>query len=146
MGGRGTISVVANVAIALTLFPSMGAPGIAVASAVAGWLNAIMLLAVLVRRGHWGRDVPLLKRIPRLVLAAALMGAALYFGEHWFTVQLSSAAHLTTKAVTLVGLSAAGAVIYFVIAFAIGGADFGMIRRNIKRGNAKGSPAPVDTE
>ena len=140
------ISVVANVAIALTLFPSMGAPGIAVASAVAGWLNAIMLLAVLVRRGHWGRDVPLLKRIPRLVLAAALMGAALYFGEHWFTVQLSSAAHLTTKAVTLVGLSAAGAVIYFVIAFAIGGADFGMIRRNIKRGNAKGSPAPVDTE
>ncbi len=55
------ISVAVNVATALTLFPSMGAPGIAVASAVAGWVNALMLLAVLIRRGHWGRDVPLLE-------------------------------------------------------------------------------------
>ncbi|HEV2504815.1 MAG TPA: murein biosynthesis integral membrane protein MurJ [Mesorhizobium sp.] len=140
------ISVVVNVAVALTLFPSMGAPGIAVASAVAGWLNAVMLLAVLIRRGHWGRDIPLLKRIPRLVLAAALMGVALYCGAHWFAAELSSTSHLATKAITLTALCAAGAVIYFVVAFAIGGADLGMIRRNIKRGGAKTPAAPTDME
>ena len=65
------ISVAVNVTTALTLFPRMGAPGIAVASAVAGWVNAPLLLGVLIRRGHWGSDMPLLTRIPRLVLAAA---------------------------------------------------------------------------
>src|SRR5690606_9217877 len=53
------ISVAVNITLALTLFPSMGAPGIAVASAVAGWINALLLFAVLVKRGHWGRDAGL---------------------------------------------------------------------------------------
>ncbi len=136
------ISVVVNVATALTLFPSMGAPGIAVASAVAGWVNAALLLGVLVRRGHWGRDVPLLKRIPRLLLAAALMGMALWFVEDWFAPQLASSAPLLTKAVTLALLSGAGAILYFALAFATGGADFGMIRRNMGRGRKSTGPAP----
>ena len=53
------ISVVVNVSVALTLFPTIGAAGIATASAIAGWVNALMLLGVLIRRGHWGRDVRL---------------------------------------------------------------------------------------
>ncbi|MGN6142171.1 MAG: murein biosynthesis integral membrane protein MurJ [Mesorhizobium sp.] len=128
------VSVVVNVAIALALFPSMGAPGIAVASAVAGWLNAGMLLFVLVRRGHWGREAALMKRIPRLVLSAALMGAALWYAQGWLAAELSSSARLVTKATTLALLSGAGAVLYFALAFATGGADIGMIRRNMRRG------------
>jgi putative peptidoglycan lipid II flippase len=131
------ISVAVNVTTALTLFPSMGAPGIAVASAVAGWVNALMLLGVLIRRGHWGRDAPLMKRIPRLVLSAAVMGAALYFAENWLAAQLASGSPLAIKATTLLALVAGGTLLYFVAAFATGGADFGMIRRNIRR---KGSP------
>jgi len=128
------VSVVVNVATALSLFPSMGAPGIAVASAVAGWLNAAMLLFVLVRRGHWGREAALMKRIPRLVLSAALMGAALWYAQGWLAAELSSSARLVTKAATLALLSGAGAVLYFALAFATGGADIGMIRRNMRRG------------
>ena len=128
------ISVAVNVATALALFPSMGAPGIAVASAVAGWINAAMLLVVLVRRGHWGRDAPLMKRIPRLVLSTVLMGAALWFAQGYFAAELSSSARLVTKAATLGLLSAGGAIIYFALAFATGGADIGMISRNVRRG------------
>lgn len=128
------ISVAVNVATALALFPSMGAPGIAVASAVAGWINAGMLLFVLVRRGHWGREAALMKRIPRLVLSAALMGAALWYAQGWLAAELASSARLVTKAGTLALLSGAGAVLYFALAFATGGADIGMIRRNMKRG------------
>ncbi|MER8678179.1 MULTISPECIES: murein biosynthesis integral membrane protein MurJ [unclassified Mesorhizobium] len=137
------ISVGVNVITALTLFPKMGAPGIAVASAVAGWVNAVMLLAVLIRRGHWGRDVPLLKRIPRLVLSAAVMAMALYFAEHWLAVRLGPGSPLVIKATTLLALVAGGALLYFITAFATGGADFGMIRRNVKRGSGKAAaPAP----
>jgi len=128
------ISVALNIAMALVLFPSMGAPGIAVASAAAGWLNAVMLLAVLIRRGHWGHDAPLMKRIPRLVLSAAIMGAALWIAQDWLGDRLSASAPLVTQVVTLALLSGAGAVLYFGLAFALGGADPGMVRRSIRRG------------
>lgn len=131
------ISVAVNVSVALTLFPSIGAPGIAVASAVAGWVNAMLLLGILVRRGHWGRDAALMRRIPRLLLAAALMGGFLYGAVRWFEPQLASSSPLHTQAATLALLVGAGATLYFAIAFAIGGADLGMLKRNLKRqGNA----------
>jgi len=136
------ISVVVNVSLALTLFPLLGASGIATAEIVAGWVNAVLLFATLVWRGHWGRDMPLLTRIPRLVIAAAGMAAALYFAIDWFAFELSSAAPLLTRTVTLSGLVAVAMVIYFALAFGLGGASLGMIRRNLKRG-AKAPAAPV---
>ena len=98
------LSVAINITVALTLFPSMGAPGIAVASAVAGWVNAALLLGVLVRRGHWASDAALLSRIPRLVLAAGVMAAALLCsGQPTSPTALASSAHFVTQATTLGG-------------------------------------------
>jgi putative peptidoglycan lipid II flippase len=74
-----------------------------------------------------------MRRIPRLVLASALMGAALWYAQGWLAEDLSSAARLVTKGMTLGLLSAGGAAFYFLLAFAIGGADLGMIRRNMRR-------------
>ena len=130
------VSVAVNISLALALFPSMGAPGIATASAVAGWVNAAMLLYVLIRRGHWGTDIPLLTRIPRLVLAAAVMAGALHVAAGRLEPYLASSAPLHTQALTLAVLVSAGSVIYFGVAFGIGGADLGMVRRNIRRGAA----------
>jgi putative peptidoglycan lipid II flippase len=135
------ISVAINITIALTLFPRMGAPGIAVASVVAGWANALMLLVVLIRRGHWGHDAPLTRRIPRLVLSSALMGAALYGGAVWLSPWLAPSASLLAQTGSLALLCVAGALVYFVLAFATGGADAGMVRRNVRRGSA----APAGT-
>ncbi|OJU88509.1 MAG: murein biosynthesis integral membrane protein MurJ [Shinella sp. 65-6] len=134
------ISVVANVTLALTLFPRLGGAGIAIAEIVAGWVNAVLLFGTLVWRGHWGRDIPLLTRIPRLVLAAAVMAAAIYFAIDWLTYPLSGEAPLSVRAGTLAALIAAAMVVYFGIAFASGGANLGMVRRNLKRKAAK--PAP----
>jgi putative peptidoglycan lipid II flippase len=136
------ISVVVNVSVALTLFPRIGAAGIATASAVAGWVNALLLLGVLIWRGHWGRDIPLLTRIPRLLIAAAVMGGFLHFGIRWFEPQLASASPLYTQAVTLAVLSGGAIVIYFAVAFGIGGADAGVIRRSLRRATA--NTPPVD--
>lgn len=130
------ISVAVNVSAALALFPSMGAPGIATASAIAGWVNAALLLAVLIRRGHWGRDAGLAKRTPRLILASAVMGAAIWAAVAYLAPQLSSAAPVHTQAATLAGIVAGGMAIYFAAAFGLGGADIGMIRRNIRRKGA----------
>ena len=136
------ISVAINISAALALFPRMGAPGIAVASAIAGWVNAAMLLVVLVRRGHWHRDAPLMKRIPRLVLSSALMGAALYGGALWLSPLLAASAPVLTQALALALLCGAGALFYFALAFATGGADIAMVRRSIRRGAA--TPARLE--
>ncbi len=135
------ISVAMNIALALALFPSMGAPGIAAASSVAGWANALMLLVVLVRRGHWGREAALMKRIPRLVLASVLMGAALYFGARELSPYLAAGSPLMVKATALGLLCVGGMLLYFVLAFAVGGADLGMVRRSMRRRGAA-PPSP----
>lgn len=127
------ISVAINVSLALTLFPSMGAPGIAVASVVAGWANAGLLFGTLVWRGQWGRDIALLTRIPRLVAAAALMALFVHFSIRWLSPWLASASPLIWQAAALGGLIAAAMVVYFGLAFATGGADLGMVRRSIRR-------------
>ncbi|TKT82622.1 murein biosynthesis integral membrane protein MurJ [Aquamicrobium sp. LC103] len=138
------ISVAINISLALLLFPDMGAPGIAVASAAAGWANAAMLLGVLVWRGHWGSDRPLMTRIPRLVLAAAIMAAALHFGAGWLAPYLSADAVLLEQVAALGILVAGGAIIYFACAFATGGADIGMVRRGIRRKGGVPVSAPEE--
>jgi putative peptidoglycan lipid II flippase len=137
--------VAVNVSIALWLFPSMGAPGIATASAVAGWVNAVLLLGVLIRRGHWSSDAGLNRRTPRLILASAVMAGAIWAAVTYLTPQLASASPIYTQAVTLAAIVAGAMLIYFAAAFGFGGADIGMIRRNIRRRGGVAA-APADPE
>lgn len=134
------VSVAINISVALMLFPSMGAPGIAVASAVSGWTNASLLFGTLLWRGHWGADRPLLARLPRLVLSAALMAGALWWGAGWFEAWLQPQSRFMDQAAALGVLVVGAMVLYFGLAFGIGGADFGMIRRNIRRRGALKEP------
>ncbi len=137
------VSVAVNISLALWLFPQMGASGIAVASAAAGWINAALLFAMLLKRGHWGSDRSLLTRIPRLVLAAAVMAGALYWGAERLAPQLSATSVLFDQVWGLGVLVLGGALVYFVTAFAIGAADFGVLRRAIRRGpNPPSDSAP----
>jgi putative peptidoglycan lipid II flippase len=60
---------------AVILFPRFGHVGIAAAIAASGWIGATLLTAILWRRG-WLRIEPAAwRRLPRIVLAAAVMGA-----------------------------------------------------------------------
>lgn len=138
------ISVAVNLAFALTLFPALGGVGIAIASAIAGWINALLLFGVLIRRGHWARDAGLLRRLPRLLIASLVMGGALYAASRWFAASLGSASPFHTQAAALAVMVLGSVVIYFAVVFAIGGADIGMLRRSVKRGAAAVSPPPGD--
>ncbi len=130
------LSALVNIGLALYLLPRLGAPGIAVASAVAAWFNATGLFVLLVRRGHWRADATLMRRLPRLVLAAALMGGALWFAWQWVSPWLQRDSGLHEQVLALGALCAGGAAIYFAIAFAIGGADVATLRRSLRRDRA----------
>jgi putative peptidoglycan lipid II flippase len=140
------VSVAVNVALALTLFPRMAESGIATAEAAAGWTNAMLLLGTLIRRGHWGQDRALLGRLPRLVLAAGVMAAAIHFALGYLEAWLAPSSPLLVQIAALGALIGGAMIVYFGIAFAIGGADLGMIRRNMKRSRAAASAPPTEAE
>lgn len=127
------VAVAVNVSLALTLFPVMAEAGIATAESAAGWVNATLLLTTLIRRGHWGNDRALLKRIPLLVVSAAVMGLALHFALPYLQAPLAPSSPLYMQAGALALLIVGAMIVYFGTAFATGGADFGMIRRNLDR-------------
>ncbi|WP_439604465.1 murein biosynthesis integral membrane protein MurJ, partial [Shinella sp.] len=127
------LSVVVNCILAVSLFPLFYERGIATAEAVSGWLTAVLLFVTLVRRGHWPLEKALLWRVARLLAATIVMAVVLDYASLYFADRLSSAAPLYEQLMALGLLIALAMVVYFSVAFLIGGADLGMIRRNLKR-------------
>lgn len=118
----GAVGVVANIGLSLWLFPIYGAPAIAFATGVAGWLTLSLMLARLAARGDWYLTAPLIRRLSGQLLAAILMAAAL----------MAVAAHyppsgmLVVWVVLMVGL---GAALFAGLAFLVGA----VTRRDIAR-------------
>ncbi|TCL72202.1 murein biosynthesis integral membrane protein MurJ [Rhizobium sp. BK251] len=140
------ISVAANCALAFTLFPYMGAPGIAVAEAVAGWASTILLFTTLLRRGHLVWEWALARRAALLIVSSCVMAAVIIYLQHRWEPWLASSANLFAKVGTLGLLIAIAMVVYFGTAFLIGGANLGMIRRNLNRKPAAAAPETLNGE
>ncbi len=126
-------SVVVNCVLAVSLFPLFHERGIATAEAVSGWMTALMLFVTLVRRGHWPLEKALVWRVARLLVATLVMAASLEYASGYLADYLGSAAPIYMQVLALGALVAIAMVVYFAVAFLIGGANLGMIRRNMKR-------------
>ncbi|MGV3554489.1 MAG: murein biosynthesis integral membrane protein MurJ [Croceibacterium sp.] len=108
-----------------------GVPGIAAASVVGAWINVAFLYVVLVARGYYKAPGALLLRIARQVVAAATMGAALWFARDLLSGYYS--AGVFERLFALVVLVACAAVVYFGVAFAIGAIDRERLGKLTKR-------------
>ncbi|MCF3639199.1 murein biosynthesis integral membrane protein MurJ [Rhizobium sp. TRM95111] len=137
------LSVVVNCILAVSLFPLFHERGIATAEAVSGWLTAIFLFATLVRRGHWPLEKALAWRVARLVTATIIMAVSLHYASGALADRLAPTSPLLDQVSALAALVVLAMGIYFGVAFLIGGADLGMIRRNIRR-KAAVKPDPAD--
>src|ERR1700712_5398462 len=73
------ISVVINIAVSLLLFPSLKHVGIAIATSVAAWANAVLLGVWLARRGHFQLNAADWRR-HALIIAASLLMALILWG------------------------------------------------------------------
>jgi putative peptidoglycan lipid II flippase len=134
-------AMLANNVLSLALFSALEEVAIALATTVSGWLNAILLFTLLMRRGHWPLDRPTLRRIAltlgvSVVMAIVLRMAALSLG---FAFDPSSSVLLQAGA--LAALVAAGAVLYFALAHVAGAADVGLLARNLRRKPTGGADA-----
>jgi putative peptidoglycan lipid II flippase len=110
------ISVGANIALSLALFWHLGHVGLALATALAAWLNAALLGITLKRRGFLTIDPRLRRRLPRIAAASLIMGAALWAG--WVALTGWFQGGLSAQVATLVLLVGGGLVVYGALAIA----------------------------
>lgn len=127
------ISVVINSGLAISLFPLIAERGIATAEAAAGWTNTVLLFSTLLWRGDLVWEWGLAKRVGLLLVSAGIMSAALVYALRYAGPWLQPEVSLLQQVAALGCLLGLAMVVYFVCAFLIGGADMGMIRRNLKR-------------
>ena len=112
------VNFVINAALSLMLFwvfsraGLMPHLGIAIATTLAGWVNALMLWRGLAKRGHFESDPRLLRNLPLILLASLAMGAILWGTEWLLHDALDPSRTLFVKGGALGILVAAGGVSY----------------------------------
>ncbi|MEQ8823554.1 MAG: murein biosynthesis integral membrane protein MurJ [Filomicrobium sp.] len=98
------------------LFKSWGYPphvGIALATSIAGWANALLLGIALIRRGDFVVDGRLMRNLPIIIIASLAMGASLWFVVPHLAPYVAAEAMLGIRIAALGGLVALGCIIFF---------------------------------
>jgi putative peptidoglycan lipid II flippase len=122
-------SVAVNVCGSLALFFEIGHVGIAIATSLSGWTNALLLAATLIRRGHFRFDAAIRRRAPLIVLASILMGAALYGANLVLAPYFQEGNGALIQTAALAALVGTGALVYAAAAQITGAMRYSMIRR-----------------
>ncbi len=86
----GVAAVALNLGLNLLFMHPLKAVGPALATSLSSAFNAAWLFGLLVRRGHFSFDAPSRRRIPRILLAGAIMAAALWGVERFLPPGVTS--------------------------------------------------------
>ncbi len=129
-----TISVGVNLALNLALIPTIGHIGPPLATAIAAVVNVALLYWTLRKRGHFAADSRLLRRLPRFLIAALLMGAALYAGERLLDPYLTDVFWI--RATALLALVSAGSAAYGIACVITGAYRLSDLKALVRRKSA----------
>ena len=114
--------------------------GVGVATAISAWVNVALLWVTLRKRGHIAVDARLKQKAWRIVLAAVLMGIALYFVNALIEGQVG--AGLWRRIAVLVSLITAGGVVYALAILLFGAYRISELK-SLFRGRATAPAAPA---
>ena len=130
------LSVAVNLAGNLTLIPLLGRFGYGhvgppLATALSSTANVWMLYATLSKRGYFVADAQLKRRIPRLAIAALLMGVAVVGFDLLLDPWLNG--RIWERYLALTGLVGAGIAVYGIACFLTGAFALDDVRVLMKR-------------
>jgi putative peptidoglycan lipid II flippase len=120
-----------NLFLTLVLMQFLAHVGIALATTVAGWVNALTLLILLVRRGHFRFDERARRNLPRIGAAALGMGFVLLALRFALGPALGGPPAMRIGA--LAGLVCAGLAAFSALALAFGVADWRNLLGRLRR-------------
>jgi putative peptidoglycan lipid II flippase len=116
----------------LGLFSGLAHVGIALATSIAGWVNAGSLMAISAHRRQFSLDARSRRSLPRILLAAIGMGAAL-IGLHHLLQPLLYAHHLSVRLIALSSLVGSGMAVFALLCIVLGVAHPRELKRMLSR-------------
>ncbi len=134
-----TISLTANTLGSIGLFflfrnlGWMPQLGIAIATTLGGWLNAILLWVTLAKRGEFVADARLVKALPMIVAASAVMAVVLFVMARWLAPVLAGHQSFVVKAGALGILVSAGLAVYGLTILLSGVMTPAQLKRFVRR-------------
>jgi len=143
-----TINMLINVVLSVALFLVFKAYGwmphlgIAIATTVAGWINAAQLWWTLRQRGEFVADGRLLRTLPMILLSSALMGAVLWFADGALSPYLARSNPFWVRAGALGALVSAGLVSYAAFVFGTGIFKISQLKTLIRKKRKTQPPDP----
>jgi putative peptidoglycan lipid II flippase len=116
------LAMAVNLALNLALMGPFLHLGIAMATVVSSWLNALILAVILSRRGHLALDARLRQKLLRVALSCAVMGVFLFFANASLAAALGGETleRISAMAALVVG----GVVVFGVSARLLGALSF----------------------
>lgn len=130
------VSMGVNVALGAALFFTLrglgmhGFPGLAVATSTAAWVNVLLMIRALVRRGAYRPSAAAWGRLARLALAAGIVGAFLWFGG----AERAALQHaLGSKEIVVALLIFGAGLLYFPLLFVLRAVTFAEVRGAFRR-------------
>ena len=126
-----TISMMVNLVLNLALIHLLQHMGPPLATALASTVNVALLYRELARRGHFVPDARLRARVPRLLLAAAIMGGALWYGSDRLQPYVEAPGLVRWAALGV--LVSAGMLIYAAATLATGAFRVRDVRQLLRR-------------
>ena len=130
------VNAAVNIIGSLILFPVLGVLGVAIATSLAGWINALMLAIALYRLDQFRPSAETVRRVVLIIVASLLMGAFLFVA-----MQVSGTQTMDASFPIRLGLMAliilAAAVIYFALAIVTGAIDRQQLMLALRRRGKK---------
>ena len=127
------ISAGVNITGSVILFFIIGHVGIAIATSLAAWTNALLLGTALLRRHHLVPDANLRRRTTMTVLASAIMGAALWAASIPLDVLFAPAHGFLVQCMALGALVAGGGIVYLATTQLTGAFSYKSLWRAVAR-------------
>ena len=127
------ISVVVNIGLSLLLFPSLQHVGIAIATSVSAWTNAVLLFATLWARGYYRPDARQMRRQALMLVIAGGLAALLWGALDLVAPVFAAGAASVPMALMLAGLIAGGGIVYFAAIHLFGVQKLDAIARTLLR-------------
>jgi putative peptidoglycan lipid II flippase len=125
------LSLATNLVLTLILMQFFAHVGVAIALTASGWLQAVILLVLLARRGDFRFDARARANLPRII-AATLGMAAVLVGLRVVLGPLSEAAMIWRLA-ALAGLVTSGLIVFLLLIVALGVAHWRDLRGQFGR-------------
>jgi putative peptidoglycan lipid II flippase len=125
------VAMAANLCLTLILMQFLAHVGIALATTIAGWVNALTLLALLIRRGHFRFDSRARRNLPRVGIAS--LGMALVLAVLHTLLGPALAGQPLVRTGALATLVAAGLASFALLALALGIGDWRGLLARLRR-------------